>query len=254
MRFLLWFSQSEQVQRYWQVKANAFARAPAIPARLLLAGDKYRAYLYRSVMPGTSNDPPKSAGEMLSTEGVVAHLFWRLVTTPALGERIRDDAFYDMFGARVEELTPLENVYLKIFHALAAGKPSDTAGLLRAYVRAFPDEAQAVHAVVREALLGQALPDAPEILAGQRRAADGDESVRSVQGDSAAAHVRCECRVDVRLDDGAGRHRAGGGAARAAAPPTPASTPSRAHRGSPRRLSRRSANGRRDGRCLQARP
>lgn len=163
MRFLLWFSQSEQVQRYWDVKANAFARAPTIPARLLEADDKYRAYLYRSVMPGSAVDPPKPAGEMLSTEGVVAHLFWRFVTHPALGGRIRDDAFYAMFGTRVDELTPLDNVYLKIFHALAVGAPGDTAAFLRAYVRVFPEDAENVLEVVRDALLGQALPDAPEL-------------------------------------------------------------------------------------------
>ena len=163
MRFLLWYSQSEQVQRYWQVKANAFARAPAIPPALLRASDKYAAYLFRSVLPGAPTDAQKPAGEMLSTEGVVAHLFWRLVTNATLGNRVRDDAFYATFGARAEELSPIENVYLKMFHALAAGRPSDTAGLLRAYVRAYPDEAEAVDAVVREVLLGQSLPDAPEI-------------------------------------------------------------------------------------------
>jgi len=68
-----------------------------------------------------------------------------------------------MFGVSVESLSPVENVYLKIFHALAAGKPSDTAGFLRAYIRAYPDEVDAVQAVVHDALLGQALPDAPEL-------------------------------------------------------------------------------------------
>jgi len=163
MRFLLWFSQSEQVQRYWDVKANAWARAPAIPARLLKPSDKYGAYLFRSVVPGATDDPPKPAGELLSTEGVVAHLFWRLVTSREIGERLRDESFYAMFGVSVESLSPVENVYLKIFHALAAGKPSDTAGFLRAYIRAYPDEVDAVQAVVHDALLGQALPDAPEL-------------------------------------------------------------------------------------------
>jgi len=163
MRFLLWFSQSEQALRYWDVKANAFSRAPAIPARLLQADDKYRAYLFRSVMPGAEADPHKSAAELLSTEGAVAHLAWRFVTSPALGERVREPAFYEMFGAQAADLSPLDNVYLKIFHALYVGKPGDTAGFLRSYVYAFPDEAAAVEALVLDVLFGQPLPDAPEI-------------------------------------------------------------------------------------------
>ena len=163
MRFLLWFSQSEQVLRYWDVKANAFARAPAIPERLLARADKYPAYLFRSVMPGAPGDSHKSAGELLATEGAVAYLFWRFVTSPQLGQRVRDDAFYEMFGTRATDVTPIENVYLKIFHALYAGKPSDTAGFLRSYVAAFPDEAATVEALVLDVMFGQALPDAPEI-------------------------------------------------------------------------------------------
>lgn len=163
LRFILWFSPAEQVQRYWDVKANAFARTTGIPPSLLAASDKYGAYLYRSIVPGTSTAAPKRASEMLATEGVVSHLFWRMVTNDALGARVRDEAFYDQFGTRPDRVSPIDNVYLKLFHALAAGRPSDTAGLLRAYIREFPDEAPAVQAVVDAALLGQTLPDAPEI-------------------------------------------------------------------------------------------
>lgn len=163
LRFLLWFSQSEQVLRYWAVKDNAFARQPAIPARLLDRKDKYAAYLFRSVVPGAPGDPARGAGELLATEGVVAHLFWRFVTSPDLGRHVNDDAFYEAFGTRVSDLTPIENVYLKLFHAMYEGKPSDAAGLLRAYVAAYPGEAVAVDALVRDTLLGQDLPAAPEI-------------------------------------------------------------------------------------------
>jgi hypothetical protein len=52
-------------------------------------------------------------------------------------------------------------VYLKIFHALFTGRPSDTAGLLRACVSAFPDDAQTLKRLVSETLIGQTFPDAP---------------------------------------------------------------------------------------------
>ncbi len=163
LRFLLWFSPAEQVQRYHAVKANAFARDAPIPGPLLQRADKYAAYLFHSVVPGAPGDPLKPAGELLSTEGVVAHLFWRWVTDPGLQQRRRDDDFYARFGVTAAAIDPLENVYLKIFHALRAGRAGDTVSFLRAYVAAFPDEAALVQQVVTAAFAGHDVPDAPEI-------------------------------------------------------------------------------------------
>ena len=163
MRFLLWFSSAEQVMRYHAVKANRFARQAPVPGRLLRRGDKYAAYLHQSVVPGGAGDPVKPAGVLLATEGVVAHLFWRWATDPALQQRYRDEAFYGRFGTSAAAVDPLDNVYLKIFHALRSGRAGDTTAFLRAYVREFPDEADRVRQLVGEALGGQDVPDAPEL-------------------------------------------------------------------------------------------
>ncbi|MDO8837153.1 MAG: hypothetical protein Q7V01_16235, partial [Vicinamibacterales bacterium] len=163
IRFLMWFSQTEQVLRYHAVKANQFARAPAVPAALLDTTDKYRAYLHQSVMPGAADDPAKPAGVMLSTEGVVAHLFWRLTTSRTIQHRYQDGAFYAQFGTNAEAVTPLDNVFLKLFFTLAESRADNTADLLRAYVRLFPSDGPDVEKLVRTALLGQRVPDAPEV-------------------------------------------------------------------------------------------
>ncbi len=163
MRFLLWFSQSEQVLRYHAVKANQFAHAVAIPERLLDRPDRYGAYLYQNVVPGAPADPRKPAAVMLSNEGVIAHLFWRFVSDPALQRRFLDDRTCAAFGVTTADLSPLENVYLKLFVAFFGDRPSTAADLLRAYVRRFPEDAIDVERVVRGALLGQDLPSAPEI-------------------------------------------------------------------------------------------
>jgi hypothetical protein len=163
IRFLLWFSQTEQVLRYHAVKANLFARAPVTPAALLDATDKYRAYLYQSVMPGTIDDAARPASVMLSTEGVVAHLFWRLTTNQAIQRRYQDGAFYARFGTNAEAVSPLDNVFLKLFFTLAESRADNTADLVRAYVRLFPADGPDVERVVRTALLGQRVPDAPEV-------------------------------------------------------------------------------------------
>jgi len=163
MRFLLWFSSCEQVLRYHAVKANAFARRSSAPDRLLARADRYEAYLHENIIPATSGQQPKPAAVMLSTEGVVSHLFWRWVTDHALGARQRDESFYAQFGAQRASITSWENVYLKLFYALHSARPGDVAEFVRGYVSEFPEDALDVDRVVSAALLGQPLPAAPEI-------------------------------------------------------------------------------------------
>lgn len=166
LRFLLWFNAAEQVQRYHSVKANLFARMPAMPDSLL--SDSYRAYLFQSVVPGDPHGAAKPPGVVLSTDGGVAHLFWRLVTDPALQQRYRDAEFYSAFGVSRDEVSPLENVYLKIFGTLHEARPSTAAEALRAWTRLFPEDAADVERVARAALLGQPVPDSPEIWLANR--------------------------------------------------------------------------------------
>ena len=163
LRFLLWFSAAEQVLRYHAVKANRFATQPPIPQRLSGRGDKYAAYLYQSIVPGGPGDPVKPPGVLLATEGVVAHLFWRWATDPVLQHRYRDESFYARFGVAASEVDPMDNVYLKMFHALRAGRAGDTLAFLRAYVGEFPEEAERVQHIVSAALEGRDVPDAPEL-------------------------------------------------------------------------------------------
>ena len=163
VRFLLWFSSAEQVMRYHAVKANLFARQAPVPERLLRRGDKYAAYLFQQVIPGGADDHVKPPGVLLSTEGVVAHLFWRWVSDPGLQHRYRDDAFYGRFGETPSSVGPIENAYLKIFHAIRAGRAGDTVSFLRAYISAFPDEAPLVQQIVMSSLEGQDISDAPEL-------------------------------------------------------------------------------------------
>ena len=163
LRFLFWFSQSEQVLRYHAVKANRFARIPPISEPLLARDDKYLAYLIANVVPGRPNDAVKPAGVLLSTEGVVSFCFWRFASDTAIQRRYEPDAFYRQFGASAATVVPIENVFLKIFAALDGGHPSTAAELLRAYARMFPADTADVDRVVSEALMGQPLPDAPEI-------------------------------------------------------------------------------------------
>jgi hypothetical protein len=163
LMFLFWYSAGEQVWRYHAVKANAFARQPAIPPRLLTGRDPYAAYLLENVLPGVATDPPRTAAQMLATEGVVSTLFWRWATSEALRSRYLDEAFYAPFGVARRDVPAELNVYLKLFHVFHAARPRSARAAIEAYQATFPEEASALDAVVREGLLGQALPAAPEI-------------------------------------------------------------------------------------------
>jgi len=163
MSFVLWFGQTEQALRYHAVKANLFARAPALPERMLLRRDGYPAYLLENLLPGAPDDPVKPAARLFSTEGFVSSLFWRWSSSEALRTRYREPAFYEAFGTTRDAVDPLDNVYLKLFAALAAGRPHDAPSLVQAYVDLFPDEADAVSAVCVASGAGWPLVVAPEI-------------------------------------------------------------------------------------------
>jgi len=163
MTFPLWYSGAEQLLRYHAVKENLFAREAPIPERLLESEDPYEAYLLENLLPGTEGDPARSRRRMESTEGVVAALFVRWVENEGLRNTRGADSFYEPFGVTSDVITPTENVYLKLFHAMYRAKPRSVAELIAAYREEFPDEAAHVDSVVEAAFLGQPPVAAPEL-------------------------------------------------------------------------------------------
>ena len=160
--FPLWFSGNEQALRFYAVKANAFARQPQIPPRLLRA-DPYEAYLLENIVPGRPSDPPKNAAQLVSSEGVVAALFVAWVNDGEIQRVRREPAFYAPFGVGRDAVSPLENAYLKLFHAFFVARPSDLREAIAGYEACFPDEAAVVDRLVRRISLGQSLGGAPPI-------------------------------------------------------------------------------------------
>ena len=157
--FPLWFSGAEQVLRYDAVKRNLFAREPKLARP---PHDLHRAYLLHNILPGDVDGPVKSAARMLATEGVVAALFWRIASAPALQQSQAPEGLYQQFGVRGADLAPIENGYVKLFAAIRDGR-YDAAAVVRAYARLFPRDAQPLDAIVRDVLIGQPLPSAPSI-------------------------------------------------------------------------------------------
>jgi hypothetical protein len=100
---------------------------------------------------------------MIATEGVVASFFHIWATNDSLRESYRAPSFYEQFGTEIEDVGPVENVYLKLFHVFYGHKPHDLLALIAAYEREYPDEMAAVSEVTRETFLGQEMVAAPQI-------------------------------------------------------------------------------------------
>lgn len=158
MTFPLWYSNAERNLRYAGVKRNAFAHEVTLAEHLLERGGRARGYLLENTLPGDPAAPRKPLARLLATEGVVSSFFYGWASDGELQQRLRDDAFYAQYGVARDALTPLQNVYLKIFHVLAERKPQSALDLARAYAETFPDEGPLVDAHVLRTF-GTHMPD-----------------------------------------------------------------------------------------------
>ena len=169
LRLLWWQGPGEQSLRDGALRVNRFIRQVELPARLRGDGrPAFEARMYRDVVPPSDGGPMKNASQMLSSEGVVATFFYRLVTDARLRSAYRDPAFYAPFiseeeAALMARLGPAsvvpapENAYLKLFEVMHRSfQWGDWPALeiVRAYAARFPDEAGAVYDVFLEVTRG----------------------------------------------------------------------------------------------------
>jgi hypothetical protein len=99
---------------------------------------------------------------LLATEGVVAALFYRLVTDDVVQGAYRPRQFYADFGTEPAAVDGLDNAYLKLFAAIKAGG-YDTSAVLGAYCRLFPDERDALVRISIDVLFRDAFEPPQEI-------------------------------------------------------------------------------------------
>ncbi|MDQ1305681.1 MAG: hypothetical protein QG671_1513 [Actinomycetota bacterium] len=88
---------------------------------------------------------------------------WRWLTDPEIRASSAGDAVYSAFGTTRRDVDPEANAMLKALMVLHLRHPRDVLELVRAYRATFPGDAAAVDRVVSDTLVGQALPDAPEL-------------------------------------------------------------------------------------------
>lgn len=160
MGFPLWYSNDERVLRYFAVKENRFVRETRVPDRLLGTPN---GYFMENVLPGDPDGAVKPASRLLESEGAVSALFHRWATDEGLQQHRREESFYEQFGTTAAAVSPLQNVYLKLYAAAEARHPADAGALVNAYREMFPDEAPRVDRVVSDSFLGQRLAPPAEI-------------------------------------------------------------------------------------------
>lgn len=158
---LLWLSNLDAQLRTDGVKRNIFVHRKAPPAANAGQGvDLYQMFLNEETSTQFLPGAFKNAQEMMASEGVIATLFYRLVNRESLRNKYREPAFYRQFleanageGADPQkEITPYENVNLKLFAAMRqiAPQAGDSSrplaiALIDAYAKLFPEEAKTAY-------------------------------------------------------------------------------------------------------------
>jgi len=119
-----WHSNIDQGLRLNGVVENSSIHRKLLPERDIASLDLEELILLEHTSPLFDGTRLRNAQQMLSCEGVLATLFYRINTNKVLQNNFRENAFYDRFlirpipaGTTPKEIfTPLENVFLKDFH------------------------------------------------------------------------------------------------------------------------------------------
>lgn len=148
-----WLSRLDLSLRTYGVKQNLFVHRKALPVRIAdPASDPYVLFVDGETSPEFVPDALKTGQEMLSSEGVIATIFYRLVNNEHLRNTYRSPSFYANFGASKKDLSTYENVSLKLFAAMRelsrSWQKSDgslVTALVSKYAELFPDEADEIY-------------------------------------------------------------------------------------------------------------
>ncbi len=119
-----WHSNIDQGLRLNAVLENSFIHQKLLPAVNTSSLDLETLILLEHTTPVFDPTRIKNAQQMLSCEGVLASLFYRINTSKVLQNNYQDKSFYNHFlykpmpeVVKPEEIfTPMENVYLKNFY------------------------------------------------------------------------------------------------------------------------------------------
>ena len=142
-----WLSLRDGQLRYHGVINNRFIYHTAIPNL-----KDYETYHQLHMAHITSSafmpEKIKNAGQMMASEGVIASVFYQIYQSDALKNSFLEDDFYRQFGIEKSDLSPLENLYLKIIYTMSKidlKKPSLMIDFIKSYGQVFPVEKETLY-------------------------------------------------------------------------------------------------------------
>jgi hypothetical protein len=153
-----WHSNIDQSLRLNAVLENTYIHRKLLPAVDISGLDAEELILLEHTSPVFDKTRLKNAQQMLSCEGVLATLFFRINTNKILQDNYQDASFYNLFlfkpipeGIEPEEIfTPMENVFLKNFYVWDKIKGEFTSesviflDFIKEWCRSFPEDKQEI--------------------------------------------------------------------------------------------------------------
>ncbi len=140
-------SNRETQLRYWLVKNNRM-----IYQKMLPDIENYDDYIKLHIDHITSSaflpEMVKAGGQILASEGCISTIFYYLYNEDAFRE-FKDDDFYQKFDTKKNELTSLENLYLKILYTMTnidfEKSEQPMIDFIVKYGESFPDEKEVLY-------------------------------------------------------------------------------------------------------------
>ncbi len=174
---LLWLSNADTQLRTDGVKRNVFVHSKP----LAIASDNpdlYRLFVEDETSTVFSTNQLKNGQQMMSSEGVISTVFYRIVNDTRLRSQYEEASFYQPFLQTAADpqktITPYQNVNLKIFASIVQAsfenqnRPPIIA-VVQQYAKLFPNDAQRIEKIFVETTWGATVSQ--ELASGLERAA-----------------------------------------------------------------------------------
>lgn len=168
-----WHSNIDQSLRLNAVLENNYIHQKLLPAVDISVSGAEELILLEHTSPVFDNTRLKNAQQMLSCEGVLATLFYRINTNAVLQNNYSEKSFYEHFllkpipeGTKPEEIfAPMENVFLKNFHVWDKIKGRLTSenvifiDFIKQWCNSFPEDKQEILKLFVMTTVGKTITD-----------------------------------------------------------------------------------------------
>lgn len=147
-----WLCYRDKQLRHHAVVNNRFVYQTALPE---VEGYSIYADLHLAHITSSAFTPEKlkNGSQVLASEGAVASVFYHIYQSPFFKNQYCAQDFYQMFGTSSKEVDPVQNFYLKIFHALAKTdlqSPRLFTEFVGTYGECFPEEREELYKLFLE--------------------------------------------------------------------------------------------------------